>query len=97
MDDFGPDLYRWERNYFLDHFVRDVCRIELESSFTKELEAELSGLAERLAGTKRSLVHRDFQSQNVMIRDGEPFSSTSRVCVLEAPFTIWVPSSAIPI
>jgi aminoglycoside/choline kinase family phosphotransferase len=73
MDDFGPDFYRWERNYFLDHFVRDVCRIELEPSFTKELEAELSGLAERLAGGKRSLVHRDLQSQNVMIRDGEPF------------------------
>jgi aminoglycoside/choline kinase family phosphotransferase len=73
MDDFGPDLYRWERNYFLDHFVRDVCRIELEPSFTKELEAELSSLAERLAGTKRSLVHRDLQSQNVMICGGEPF------------------------
>ena len=73
MGDFGPDLYRWERDYFLDHFVRNVCRIELELSFTKELEVELSGLAERLTESKRSLVHRDLQSQNVMIRDGEPF------------------------
>ena len=38
-----------------------------------ELEVELSGLAERLEGTRRSLVHRDLQSQNVMIRNGEPF------------------------
>jgi len=73
MEGFSHDLYRWERDYFRDHFVRDVCGIELEPSFEGELEAELSALAERLAGTRRSLVHRDLQSQNVMIRDGEPF------------------------
>ena len=73
MEGFGPDLYRWERNYFRDHFVRDVCGIELDLAFERQLEAELSCLAEGLAGTRRSLVHRDLQSQNVMIRDGEPF------------------------
>jgi len=73
MEGFGPDLYRWERDYFRDHFVSDVCRIELEPPFERELEAELSSLAERLSGTRRSLIHRDLQSQNVMIRDGEPF------------------------
>jgi hypothetical protein len=73
MEGFGPDLFRWERDYFRDHFVRNVCGIELEPSFERELEAELSSLAERLAGTKRCLVHRDLQSQNVMIRNGEPF------------------------
>ncbi|MDI7259591.1 MAG: phosphotransferase [Thermodesulfobacteriota bacterium] len=73
MEGFGPDLYCWERDYFRDHFVRDVCGIELEPSFEGELEAELSSLAERLLGTMRCLVHRDLQSQNVMIRDGEPF------------------------
>ena len=73
MEGFGPNLYRWERDYFKDHFVRDVCGIELETSFERELEAELSNLAERLLGTIRCLVHRDLQSQNVMIRDGEPY------------------------
>jgi len=73
MEGFSPDLYRWERNYFRDHFVMGVCGIELKPPFERGLEAELSGLAERLAGTSRSLVHRDLQSQNVMIRDGEPF------------------------
>jgi aminoglycoside/choline kinase family phosphotransferase len=73
MESFGPDLYRWEQNYFRDHFVRGVCKIELDPSFERELEAELSSLAERLSGTIRCLVHRDLQSQNVMIRDGEPF------------------------
>ena len=73
MEGFGPNLYRWERDYFRDHFVRDVCGIQLEPSFEREIEAELSGLAERLAKAGRSLVHRDLQSQNVMIREGEPF------------------------
>ncbi len=77
MAGFGPELYRWEHDYFKDHFVRDVCGIELELSFEQELKAELSSLAERLAAamptSERRLVHRDLQSQNVMMRDGEPF------------------------
>jgi hypothetical protein len=73
MEGFGPDLYIWERDYFKDHFVRDVCGIKLGPSFERELEEELSALADRLTGTMRCLVHRDLQSQNVMIRDGDPF------------------------
>ena len=73
MEGFGSDLYHWERDYFRHHFVRDACGIKLEPSFERELEAELSKLAERLIATKRSLVHRDLQSQNVMVRNGDPF------------------------
>jgi aminoglycoside/choline kinase family phosphotransferase len=73
MKGFDLDLYQWERNYFRDHLVRDVCGIELVSSLTKELESELARLAEKLIKTKRSLVHRDLQSQNVMIFKGEPY------------------------
>ncbi len=73
MEGFGPDLYRWERDYFRDHFIRGVCGVELEPFFEQEIEAELSALAERLSATRHSLIHRDLQSQNVMIRDGEPF------------------------
>ena len=57
----------------MDRFVRDVCGIELEPSLERELEAELSALADRLAGERRCLIHRDLQSRNVMVRDGEPF------------------------
>jgi len=73
MEGFGPNLYRREQDYFRDHFVKDVCRIELEPYFERKLKAELSDLSKRLSGTKRCLVHRDLQSQNVMIRDGNPF------------------------
>ncbi len=73
MEGFGPDLYRWERGYFMDHFVGGVCGTKLEPSFERKLEEELSSLAERLSGTEHCLVHRDLQSRNVLIRDGEPF------------------------
>jgi N-acetylmuramate 1-kinase len=73
MEGFGPHLYRWERDYFRDYFVRGVSGINLGPSFEQELEAELSALAGRLAGAGRCLVHRDLQSHNVMIRDNEPF------------------------
>jgi aminoglycoside/choline kinase family phosphotransferase len=73
MEGFGPDLYRWERDYFRNHFVRGVCGIELQPSLEGKLETELYNLAKRLSGTMRSLIHRDLQSQNVMIFNGGPF------------------------
>lgn len=73
MEGFGPDLYRWEQDYFKNHLVRDVCGIELPPSWEIKFEKELLNLSMRLSGTMRSLIHRDLQSQNVMIRNGEPF------------------------
>jgi len=50
-------------------------RVRLMEGFGPELYhwEELSALAGRLSGTARCLVHRDLQSQNVIIREGEPF------------------------
>ena len=73
MDGFDTALYRWERDYFREHFVGRVCGIVLEPSRAKALEDELAALAESLGGTEPCLVHRDLQSQNVMIREGEVF------------------------
>jgi N-acetylmuramate 1-kinase len=73
MDAFGHGLYRWERDYFRDHFVKGICGIEGKPGFARELEVELFSLAGRLMEGKRCLIHRDLQSQNVMIRQNEPF------------------------
>ncbi len=72
MPGFDADLYRWERDYFREHCLRNVCRIDLSAAEDEALEAELSELASRLLATPLVLVHRDLQSQNVMLRDGEP-------------------------
>lgn len=73
MEGFGPELYRWERDYFRENFICVLQGMELEQSFQGKLEEELSGLADRLARGAQCLVHRDLQSQNVMVRDGQVF------------------------
>lgn len=72
MESFDLDLYRWERNYFLENFVRNLCGIELESAAAEALEKELARLAARLCEPTAGLVHRDLQSQNIMIMNDEP-------------------------
>ncbi len=68
---FDEALYRWEQSYFFEnclgrHFDLDPEKLE-----------ELAGLpalgeiAERLASFPRVLIHRDFQSQNIIMRDGQ--------------------------
>jgi aminoglycoside/choline kinase family phosphotransferase len=72
MPGFDANLYRWERDYFREYCVQNVCRIDLADWDDEALEAELSALAERLLSTPPALIHRDLQSQNVIIRRGEP-------------------------
>ncbi len=73
MEACGPGFYRWERDYFRDNFIGVLCGIGLKRDFEQALEAELSGLAEKLMRGNSGLMHRDLQSQNVMIYRDEPF------------------------
>lgn len=73
MEPFGPVLYQWEYDYFRENFVKGICGVEFEPASGRELEEELSALAQHIYKASRSLVHRDLQSQNVMILDGEPY------------------------
>ncbi|MBN1613595.1 MAG: phosphotransferase [Deltaproteobacteria bacterium] len=70
MPAFCPELYRWERDYFREHFVQGVCSLSLEPVFASRLETELQALAERIMQMPPCLIHRDLQSQNVMVRGG---------------------------
>jgi hypothetical protein len=73
MNGFDPGLYRWEQDYFLDNFVKGYCDLTLDGSFEEKLRTEFSNLSGRLCAIPRSLIHRDLQSRNVMVRDGEPY------------------------
>ncbi|MGH8095065.1 MAG: aminoglycoside phosphotransferase family protein [Chthoniobacterales bacterium] len=70
---FDAELYRWEQGYFFEnclgrHFGvgQGILRHLAELPPLKEI-------ATRLAAFPRVLVHRDFQSQNIIIRDGEAY------------------------
>ncbi len=65
---FDAGLYRWEQEYFFDHFVEGL----LGADATELRQApEFQDLADRLGSSARHLVHRDFQSQNLLLKDGK--------------------------
>ncbi|MDB6003170.1 MAG: hypothetical protein JWR15_157 [Prosthecobacter sp.] len=65
---FDEALYEWEQNYFLEHFVRGYLGREISNAEFNAAHETLRQLRRRLAHLPRCLVHRDFQSQNVLIR-----------------------------
>jgi aminoglycoside/choline kinase family phosphotransferase len=69
---YGPRLYKWEHDYFLENLVGEVCKIKLTSADAAKLNKELDALSERLQKIEPCLIHRDFQSQNIMIKNGRP-------------------------
>src|SRR5256886_4813519 len=67
--EFNAALYRWEQRYFFNNCVGRYFRVS--ESQRKELAAlpSLREIAKRLASLPRVLVHRDFQSQNIIIQN----------------------------
>lgn len=68
--DFDADLYLWEQGYFFENCLGNYFQIS--STELEELAAlpALRAAPVALAARPRVLVHRDFQSQNVLINEG---------------------------
>ncbi len=71
-ESYGPRLYKWEHDYFLENLVCKVCKIKLSVFESQKLNNELDALSEHLQKIKSCLIHRDFQSQNIMIKNRKP-------------------------
>lgn len=71
-ESYGPRLYQWEHDYFLENLVGEFCKIKLSSGDAAKLMKELDALASRLQKIEPCLIHRDFQSQNIMIKNERP-------------------------
>ncbi len=67
MNGFDEALYRWERNYFLENLVYQWAKFPLSEETRAEIEYEGEQMATELMGVPRCLIHRDFQSQNLMV------------------------------
>ena len=65
---FDREHLRWETDYFRQRFLAGRCGVADE--MLAELEGELADLATACLAQPRTLVHRDFQSQNILLKDG---------------------------
>ena len=67
---FDEALYNWEQDYFFEQFLSRFSR--RAPSYVRSLRHEpvFEELVTHLSELPRSLVHRDFQSQNLLIHDG---------------------------
>ncbi len=68
---FGPDLYAWERDLFENFCVKERYGYE---KLPDDVRADLEAVAEELARQRPVLVHRDFQSSNVLYRPDGSFA-----------------------
>jgi aminoglycoside/choline kinase family phosphotransferase len=67
---FDETLYRWEQDYFLRHCLGR--HFGLPESVLESERTALLAMAAELAALPRALVHRDFQSQNLLILESGP-------------------------
>ena len=63
---FDDETWTWERNLFRKHCLGTRFRQDMPAA----AEAELVKVAAKLEGEPKALVHRDFQSTNVLWKDG---------------------------
>lgn len=68
---FDERLYRWEQEYFVDYCLGDIFGVAQDVRVTLLDSFSMKHLAQGLATQPRQLVHRDFQSQNILIRKGD--------------------------
>jgi aminoglycoside/choline kinase family phosphotransferase len=66
--EFNEELYAWEQHYFFENCAARVFGRDAGPGADGE---KLREIARALGAKRRVLVHRDFQSQNVLINRGE--------------------------
>src|SRR5438094_962986 len=71
--EFNAALYAWEQNYFFENCLGRYFKIETGTIDNLDALPALHHIAEKLAELSRVLVHRDFQSQNILVRNGQAY------------------------
>ncbi|MCF6312830.1 MAG: phosphotransferase [Verrucomicrobiales bacterium] len=65
---FDAALYQWEQDYFFDEFASRFSDCSAEDIETIRKSPAAGALVDQLSRLPRQLIHRDFQSQNIMMR-----------------------------
>lgn len=66
---FDHDHLRWETSYFVQRFVEGTRGMNIAGR--QGLEDDFERLASKVAAFPRTIIHRDFQSQNIMVQQDE--------------------------
>ncbi|GBE39632.1 D-glycero-alpha-D-manno-heptose 1-phosphate guanylyltransferase [bacterium BMS3Bbin08] len=64
---FDQEHFLWETAYFMERFVKGIRKKGVKNPFV--LQKELQCLALKADSFRKTIIHRDFQSQNIMITD----------------------------
>lgn len=70
---FDPELYTWEQDYFFDQFAEIYLGMSSGETAVLRNDPALKKMAESLGASASHLVHRDFQSQNIIVKDEKAF------------------------
>lgn len=66
---FNYEDFRWETGYFIERFVKGIRNIKIKN--LSAINKEFHKLALKMGSFTKTVIHRDFQSQNIMITKGE--------------------------
>lgn len=69
--EFNTALYLWEQNYFFENCLGRYFGLSGQQIAELADLPALRDIAQMLADLPRVLVHRDFQSQNIIVRNGQ--------------------------
>src|SRR5437773_3293897 len=69
--EFNAPLYQWEQNYFFENCLGRIFQLDDATRDDLVSLPALHRIANDLASQPRTLVHRDFQSQNIIVRNGQ--------------------------
>jgi aminoglycoside/choline kinase family phosphotransferase len=67
---FDYEHFRWETSYFMERFVEGIKGIKVKNAAA--LDDEFHRLAQKADSFPKTIIHRDFQSHNIMIHKGIP-------------------------
>jgi aminoglycoside/choline kinase family phosphotransferase len=68
---FDQDLYLWEFHHFFEYGLQAWSGKAPSAAEHAQLNAAFAGISHRLAAAPRGFTHRDYQSRNLMVTDGE--------------------------
>lgn len=65
---FDREYFLWECNYYFENFLKNYLKIKEEYDFFKE---DFEKLAEISSNFEKRILHRDLQSQNILIKNNK--------------------------